>query len=285
MELISQILNFINQGWVGSLIGIVGTFAGILGLFFFKAAKAKPCPAYQVDTLRLIERRHHALPDEVSITYQGSLVQRLTKTNLIFWNAGTDTLHWSDVVNSDPIRIVFDEEAEILRANIIKYTRNINACKLIIDQKDKNKLLLEFDFLDPCDGVSIEILHTSKEKSPNVCGSIRGIPKGILNWGRILTDQSYLLLNSRIFRSRKLIIIIFILLGVAMVLSALFPEFLISKLFMGCVQDGNNISSFSRYFFIFAGVFYIALPTSLLWFSRKRFPKTLDFDREKSEET
>lgn len=263
MDLISQIISFINQGWVGSLIGLIGVVLGIAGLLFFRAAKAKPRPAYQVETLRLIEERGHMLPDEVSINYKGAPVQRLTKTNLIFWNAGTDTLRWSDVVNTDPLRMVFDDEAEILRAKIVKSTRDINACNLVDDQNDKSKILIEFDFLDPGDGVSIELLHTSKQRSPSFLGSIRGVPEGVVNWGRILTGQGGPPPFLRVLRVRRPIFITAIFFGVVLIFLGVIPELIMTSLPENSAQE--NKSDFPRYFFVFLGVVYAALPAFLLW--------------------
>lgn len=286
MEFVSQTISFINQGWVGSLIGLIGVMLGVAGLLFFRAAKAKPRPAYQVDALRLIEKRGNALPDEFSINYKGSPVQRLTKTNLIFWNAGADTLRWSDVVGTDPLRMVFDDEAEILRADIVKSTRDINACNLVADQNDKGKLLLEFDFLDPGDGVSIELLHTSKAPAPSFLGSIRGVPEGILNWGRILKGQGGRPLVLSIFRARKPICIAGIFIGMVFFLFGLLPESIMCKLSESCTQDDkSDFPRYARYIFMLIGLLYAALPASLLWSGRKRFPKTLDFDKDKVEET
>lgn len=282
MDLVSQVLSFINQGWVGSMIGLVGVLLGIAGLLFFRAAKAKPRPAFQVDALRLIERRSQELPDEVSISYKGVPVQRLTKTNLIFWNAGTDTLRWADVVSTDPLRMTFDKDSEILRADIVKTTRHINACKLVADQNERYKLLFEFDFLDPGDGASIEILHTSKSRAPTFLGSIRGVPEGVINWGRILTGQSGSTPFLRILKSRKPVFIAGIVLGLLLIIVGLLPDTVLTKLSVDCATNDKSI--FPRYFFMVFGVIYAAFPAFLLWSGRKRFPKVLDFEKDKGEE-
>lgn len=279
----SQVLSFINQGWVGSIIGLVGILIGISGIFFFRAAKTKPRPVFQVDTLRLIENRGHELPDEVSISYRGAPVQRLTKTNLIFWNAGADTLRWSDVVSTDPLRMVFDKGSEILRADIVKTTRDINVCKLVIDQSEKNSLQLEFDFLDPGDGASIEILHTSKSRAPTFLGSIRGVPEGVINWGRILTSQRGSPPLPRILRAPKPIFIIGIVLGLFIIVFGLISDTTLVKLSEDIATNDKGV--FLKYFFIVLGIIYAALPAFLLWSGRKRFPKSLDFEKEKGEKT
>jgi hypothetical protein len=47
-----EILNFFNQGWVGSLIGLIGIVLGGLGIVSYKISKSIAKPAYQRSSLR-----------------------------------------------------------------------------------------------------------------------------------------------------------------------------------------------------------------------------------------
>lgn len=277
---ISHLIGFFGQGWVGSLIGVIGILVGVAGLLLFRASKSRPNPAFQIDALRLIQQRDHELPDEVSISYKGRPVQRLTKTRLIFWNAGSDTLRASEVVEADPLRIVFEPGSEILRADIVRASRPINRCKLVQGRDAENEIKLDFDFLDAGDGVSIEILHTSKERGPKIQGTIRGVPEGVVNWGRILASHQPAPLP--LLKARKPIFIFGLIFGLVLMSIGLIPNDILLKSVPDCPGEAPKFPQLAVVLF---GALYVALTTLVLWTGRKRYPKGLDFDKAAEEST
>ncbi|MGG3046959.1 hypothetical protein ABEO76_28160 [Bacillus anthracis] len=62
-----NIFQFFNQGWVGSLIGIIGILVAIIT---FKASKTAKRLVYQSETLKIIGKDSITL-DEIEITYKG----------------------------------------------------------------------------------------------------------------------------------------------------------------------------------------------------------------------
>ena len=119
------------------------------------------------------------LPADVDVIYRGEKVQSLAKTYISFWNAGRKTILGSEVVSADPVRFEADEtEVKILSARIIRVTRDVDRAELEVAG---NTVLLKFDFFDPKDGVTLEVIHTGIGSRLDCRGTIRGIPQGIKN--------------------------------------------------------------------------------------------------------
>jgi hypothetical protein len=57
------------------------------------------------------------------------------------------------------------------------------------DPTKANRIVLSFDYLNPGDGAVFELLHTDKKPYPVVVGTIRGVPNGVRDWGRIVPSN------------------------------------------------------------------------------------------------
>jgi hypothetical protein len=171
-----NVLNFIGLGWVGSILGIVGI---ALSIWFYFKSQQKADPVAVIESMRLVGGPHQSLPNQIEILYEGKPVPRVTKSVVRIWNAGNVTLDGKDVVPTEPIRLVTDENSEILSASILLRTRKVNGANVTLGQDKRNCATVSFDFLDPADGFVIELLHTSDEHNPNIEGVIKGISEGI----------------------------------------------------------------------------------------------------------
>jgi hypothetical protein len=251
-----------NQGWIGTLIGFAGLVIAFVSLILYKASRIGARPVYQFQALRLIEKEERALPEEVEIHFKGRDVPRLTMTHVFLWNSGTATIDGKDIVIDDPLRLEFSEGAEVLRVRICKATREINKFKAMVNQNSPNEVVCHFDFLDAKDGVVIEVLHTAKERYPEVKGTIRGVPKGILDWGSLLSFWNHGL--SMPLKNPRTALFATLLIGASMVAIGSFspPETLFA------------ITAF-RWFILVFGLIYVSLSLLLLWLNRRRFPKYL----------
>jgi hypothetical protein len=186
MEAIKQLLNF---GWVGSLISLIGLIAAVI---IYRASLIGARPVFQLWTLQLLSKESQALPPEVSIFYKGSSITRVTRTQIVFWNSGKSLLQGNDVVKEDPLRFVFEASGLILNAAVVKMTRPTNKFTVNLHPERSNELVCGFDYLDPGDGATIEVLHTAENGFPNCHGTIRGVPSGVQDWGWI-GPRSYLM--------------------------------------------------------------------------------------------
>jgi len=260
-----ELIEFLSQGWVGSLIGIVGLLIGIISIVIaYRVSRIGPRPVFQYRSINLIEKEKQALPSDVEIFFGGKKVSRLTKTYIIFWNSGKSTLYGKDIVDDNPLRFSFGKDAEILRARIPKITKKMNKFEARINPKSPNEVIINFDYLDPNDGAVIEILHTSIQRTPECKGTIRGVPNGILNWGR-LPYNVFLTMLQKAFLS---------------VLSLLCLFFLgIRIFFVGILDHESELVILGLLYLISASSLCLYLiPASPLCIYRRRYPKSLSIE-------
>ena len=125
-----EIFSFFDQGWVGILIGAT------VAVFFFLKNRRAAKPSFQKSSLRLLGENRNNLPDEVTVLFNGREVDRLTKTTLILWNNGNEVLKGEEAVDTDPLRISFNEGDHILSYKKLGKTKEANKFSV---SRDKEK--------------------------------------------------------------------------------------------------------------------------------------------------
>ncbi|GEM_PF-2561442 len=171
------ILQFFNQGWVGAVIGILGVF---IAIYTYKKTKIVPQLSYNEESLKIIGK-DEITPEEITIFYKGIKVPRVIKTTIILWNSGTKTVDGKNIVKNDPLCFEFNEKEEIIGASILLRTKEVNEFEISTSSEKKNEMFMSFEYLDPQDGVVIEILHTDIKRYPRFKGTMKGMPKGLVN--------------------------------------------------------------------------------------------------------
>lgn len=168
-----MMLDYLNQSWFSSLLTII-TFiiALILAIYFFiKSRNLKKISLYsEYDSI--LDEKPSVLSDSVDIFFQGKKIERLNKTKIYFWNSGNQTIYKKDIENIDPPKLYANEKVDILQLNIINKTREVINPRLSLDMGSN---FLMFDFLDPKDGLVMEILHTGKQEDIKFEGTIIGV--------------------------------------------------------------------------------------------------------------
>lgn len=274
----TNIFNFLNHGWVGSVIGIIGI---LIAIITFALSKTKKRLVYQSKSLKIIGKDNTIIPNEIEITYKGKQVPRVIKTRLIIWNSGKETVNGIDIVTDDNLKLEINENEEIISIDILQRTRTVNKVDAFVDKTSKNKAMLTFDYLDPNDGVVLEILHTDLKWYPQIKGTIKGLPKGFLNWSNGTSGiaynnekrMNYLSFLDPNSKSSKILSIMSTILGITFITCAIFAK---------------DIEEFSRKFpatdnvwriaFLILGTPYILVPILDLIKFTKKPPKELDID-------
>jgi len=179
---------FVNEPWFGAIVGLVGVLLAVAFFLYHKFAPVGPRIACHFIHSRLIGGTDQILPQDLEMRYKGEKIERLTKTLVMLWNMGNRTVKRDDIVEGDWLRVELDRETRALDAQIVKKTRDVNNLSVVRQPSSSNQIIIDFDYLDPGDGVVIEILHTGTVGPGSMRGTIRGMPKGVLDLsGRLPT--------------------------------------------------------------------------------------------------
>lgn len=277
-------MQILNQPWFGSVVGIVGLILAIAGMFSYRAAKIGARPVYFQRVRRLIGKDEQELPKEVVITFDGHPVPRLSASQFILWNSGKASISGSDVVSADPLRLEFDKNDEILKARVVRSTRDVNNSQVACEPKS-HIANLTFDFMDPGDGVVVELIHTSSRAFPKILGTIKGIPRGLTNVAKNSKTDIFSRAAQRFPLSRRFLVGMLIF-GIAMLLSAVLPKEIFPESWFNAGSSGRSPLEMRRFLSVMlfiCGVLYIGLPGTILFGRRRRYPACLDPDTETDE--
>lgn len=161
-----MVVNSIVQSPItGYILAIIGL---IISIYFGKKSKRDKTISYCKHTKHLVLPRDIITP-ELHIFFGDKEIGNVSVSVYTLWNSGNETIRIDDIVSSKPLAILATDHSEILDAQIIK--RSEDSCDFGISY-DIYKAVLGFDFIDPSDGVVIQIIHTGDLSDLN--GRIKG---------------------------------------------------------------------------------------------------------------
>jgi hypothetical protein len=172
-----------DKAWFGTIIAILGV--GIAIYFYFKTRVVVSISS-QMRGIRLIGSQAVAISPALTVLYHDQKVPRLARSEVVIWNDGNSTIKGGDIVQSDSLRLEFGTDVQILEASVVRATRQVNDVTVVVPQEQRNAALISFDFLDKGDGMRIVLLHTAKKLVPTIKGTIRGLPKGVVDRGPLV---------------------------------------------------------------------------------------------------
>jgi len=179
---IDEALRVLGLGWIGGLLGIGGL---IFGYVTYVRSRRRTKMAYVHLGEHLLGSASDTLPPLIDVLYDGVAIPRLTKSLVIIWNNGENTIAGADIVVKDPLRLQVGTDGEILSVSLLKTSRAVNDIRIAYAESTAaNEAMLTFDFLDANDGVVVELLHTSTDRKPRISGTLRGLPQGFSNLGQ-----------------------------------------------------------------------------------------------------
>ncbi|ROQ49640.1 hypothetical protein EDF85_2423 [Pseudomonas putida] len=188
MSWFDSTLSFLSPGWVGSIIGLLGLISVPI-VYFLTRQRTSLSYAYLGE--HLLGSASDALPSGISVHYHGTNIPRLTKSVIVLWNTGENTISGDDLVGLDPLRFHVGYDGAILSVMILKSTRVVNGFWVQTPTMEApNESVMGFGFLGSGDGVVVEILHTSAKRHAEIRGTLRGLPKGLKSVGRITRSRS-----------------------------------------------------------------------------------------------
>jgi hypothetical protein len=256
---------------VSTSIGVIGI---LFGITFYLRSRQRARLAYQLDEVTLTGGRNPAFPRTVEIHFNGTPVPRITVSRVVVWNCGEKTISGSDVVDDDPLRICLPEGAVLLEHLVRQRTRDVNRWHAEPTGGSANRILLKFGFLDPGDGVVIEAVHSGRRGVLSVAGTVRGMPKGLRNYGSTSWDNT----GRNPFVSYRIVFAVGVVLGFLMMLVGIVrPQLavLLPQLFGPKQPDPSHYERIN-WVLVAAGFVYGIMALMMLWIRRRRYPSTLD---------
>lgn len=271
MALLDTVLNALAPGWVGSSIGLLGIIAAVVT---YLLTRQRTSLVYRHTGDRLLGLKDGGLPADITVQYRNQDIPRLTRSIVVMWNAGEKTISGTELVKSDPLRLLIPEDGRILSVTVLRVSREVIDFKCLTVETKPNEVGIEFAFLDPADGAAIEVLHTSEARNVEVHGTIRGLPKGIRNLGAIFGRRvigSAMRRTMPRFMSPKVLGWVVVAIGAIFAAVGMFFPF-------GDLDRKPKTEVPVGLIVMSAGLLYATLGMALVWITRRRYPRTLRVD-------
>lgn len=178
----NQLIDLLSQAWFGTFIGLVLGVVGIaVGIWLYFLGKQRPVLRYLVSHSILLSVREGDYANDLEIKFRGVPVPRLVASTIAIWNDGNTTLTGSQIVPTDPLRAIIQDDAKILDATIVAKSRPALE-QTLHDPRGSNEVAVSFDFLEPGDGFLLQILHSGEYGRAGLTGTLIGLGGGPRRW-------------------------------------------------------------------------------------------------------
>lgn len=267
--------SWLNFGWVGSLIGILGLIFGFI--FFIKSYKTT-VPCYQYSTNIIVGKKESEASKNIEILFLGKNVDNVKRTVVAIWNDGKHYLDNSVILREKPLTISF-EDGEILSHQIKSKTNE--SIVSTTNMSENGGVIVEFNYLDYKDGVCVELIHTSNSNEPILSCTIKGVKGGFINKGKITSTTPS--------KKPKKFYYIIPVMGFLMIISGLASLHVASMKKEGQEDFITKFDSFGKSFLtisdkdymtgwimIISGAIYALTPVVMKFISRTKTPKNMD---------
>lgn len=156
------------------ILGITGILVGaLLSYYFYRLSIRAKEPYWMIRSNNLVQDLSTELSG-VEIMYRGKSVENLTISKLLFWNAGLDTIHKTDLDTSFPLRVSISG-GKFLDAQIILTNNDPSEFGFRLDDSGEY-VQLDFNYLDQQHGALLQIIHTGITSNQiTVAGAIKGV--------------------------------------------------------------------------------------------------------------
>jgi len=112
--------------------------------------------------------------ESLEMSYRGKKIETATVTRVLFWNAGRETIHGTDMAEADPLTIRTKKGCEILDARVTQMKKPANQFTVVLGQD--SEVRIGFDYIDRNEGAVIQLIHTGRSSDDiQVLGTIKGV--------------------------------------------------------------------------------------------------------------
>ena len=166
---------FIEYSFIINLASLMLGFAGVIlaFIFYFRSKPAKTISSV-TRSFKVITERSQKIPNLV-VRINEKETSVVTLTRLSFWNSGNLDINFIDMAETNPLRLSKVNDANIFSLELNEQTTSSNQISLSKSDSDPNSYYIRFDYLNPGDGGSINIIHDGKTDNEfYLSGNIKG---------------------------------------------------------------------------------------------------------------
>ncbi len=270
-----ELIRFLNQGWVGTIVGTAGV---ALALLLYWRSRISGIIAFQSHDMSMIGGDDAVFPAEVEVRYRGTPVPGLTSSTVWIWNAGKKTVRGADIVAHDPLRLRFG--GDVLNVRIRKVSREVVRITADTSGEIGKTVCCGFEFLDPGDGGVLEVLHTGSAEAPECTGTIIGLPNGLQHWGRAWGFSAS---SRRERRISRIIVTMMLIFGLGMSVLGILGKQYIEEALPFLAEPPELQPPFwlrvtGRGLLVLFGLLSSLFSAFGVWSLRRRSPSSLDVD-------
>jgi hypothetical protein len=162
-------------GIAGLAIGILGIVLAVISIAYDRRQARL---VYQMTGSRVVR----AAPTHgITVQYNGEDIPQVTRTQIIFWNAGQKTFEETSIVEEYPVQFRFEgEDTRVLSVELIGTSDLANKFSVRKNGHGQAGVIFSFKYLDPDQGAVVEVLHTSESWKAIPSGKIKGAPRGVV---------------------------------------------------------------------------------------------------------
>jgi hypothetical protein len=155
-----------------AVLGLIGTVIGlILAVYFYRKSLKAIGADYYIATNHLIGPLRSRY-SELRIIYQQNEITSFSSSKAFLWNRGSEAIRSTDIAPSAPL-VIDTEGSEVVLDHKVLYCSSTHS-KVSTRSQGYRRILIDFDYLDPKEGIILEVLHTGGPASISLSGSVIG---------------------------------------------------------------------------------------------------------------
>lgn len=165
-----QIVDILNKLQNNPLIWFLSILLTFVSIYLGRKSIEKKSIRVVFKSNELITNNQSNI-SKVKILFNSKAIDKLTVTQLTFWNNALPTIYNTDIIEAAPLSI-FSKNGKILEISVLKGENTPNRIKVL--PIDNTTAYLTFDYLDKHEGGIIQIIHTGDSKSIDITRKIKG---------------------------------------------------------------------------------------------------------------
>ncbi len=160
MKTLKSLINnpwFSITGWIGTILGV------LLTIYYYYRSNQNKRLVYKIETVEVITNKIKQIKS-FHIFWENTEVSDLSISNIYLWNGGNKAIQPNDFPPLDNLRIHIEKGCTLYKIEIVKSTDSNS--NFVLQQSNNNQILLNFDVIEPNEGLHIRIYHAMSNDHP-----------------------------------------------------------------------------------------------------------------------